>query len=156
MTRHAVGLAVVSLFTGVGLLAAADDAKEAAVKKDLEAMKGTWTVVSAERDGKKIADAQLQGVTVTFDADGKVSAQRQGQTLFEGTVTIDPTKKPKTVDTTQTSEGDNKGKTALGIYELEGDTMKICSADFGKERPTEFSSKPGSGHFLRVYKREKK
>jgi uncharacterized protein (TIGR03067 family) len=148
--------AVVSLFAGVSLLAAADDAKKEAVKKDLEAMKGTWTVVSAERDGKKFTEEQLKDVTVTFDAGGKVSAQRQGQPIFEGTVKIDPTKKPKTVDATQTSEGDNKGKTSHGIYEIEGDTMKICSAEFGKERPTEFSSKPGSGHFLRVYKREKK
>jgi uncharacterized protein (TIGR03067 family) len=156
MTRHAVVLTIGSLFAGVSLLSAAGEAKEDAVKKDLEALKGTWAVVSAERDGKKFTDDQLKGVLVTFDADGKVSVQRQGQPLFEGTVMIDPTKKPKTIDATQTSEGDNKGKTAHGIYEIEGDTLKICSAEFGKERPSEFSSKPGSGHFLRVYKREKK
>jgi uncharacterized protein (TIGR03067 family) len=75
--------------------------------------------------------------------------------LFEGTVTIAPTKKPKTIDATQTSEGNNRGKTTLGIYEIDGNTMDVCSAGFRTERPTEFSSKPGSGHFLRVYKREK-
>ena len=48
-----------------------------------------------------------------------------------------------------------KGKTTLSIYEIEGDTLKICSVEPGKDRPTEFSSKPGSGHFLRVFKREK-
>jgi uncharacterized protein (TIGR03067 family) len=147
-------LSLVSLFAGVGLLAAADDAKEAG-KKDQEALKGTWTIVSAERDGRKFTEAQLKGVVGTFD-EGKVSVQRQGQTIFEGTVKLDPTKKPKAIDVTQTSEGDNKGKTFPGIYEIEGDMMKVCSVDPGKERPTQFSGKAGSGQFLRVYKREKK
>ena len=65
-------------------------------------------------------------------------------------------KKPKTQDFSQTSEGENKGKTTLGIYEIDGDTLKTCSAEPGKDRPTEFSTNPGSGHFLRVFKKERK
>ena len=46
-------------------------------------------------------------------------------------------------------------KTKLGIYELDGDTYKFCLAPAGKPRPTEFTSKEGSGHSLGVSKREK-
>jgi uncharacterized protein (TIGR03067 family) len=135
---------------------AARDAKEEAVMKDLGALKGTWTVVSADRDGKKLSDEQVKGVRFTIGENGKALVKKGEQVLFEGTIKIDPTKTPRTEDATQTSEGENKGKTTLSIYEIEGDALKICSAEPGKDRPAEFSSKPGSGRFLRVFKREKK
>ncbi|MDB5341711.1 MAG: hypothetical protein JWP89_88 [Schlesneria sp.] len=154
MRLHAAAFVV--LFAGVGLPAMAGDAKEEAVMKDVESLKGTWVVVSAERDGRKLTDEQIKGVMLTFDGGEKVVVKKGDQPLFEGTIKIDPTKKPKTQDSTQTSEGENKGKITLSIYEVEGDTLKICSAEPGKDRPAEFSTQPGSGHFLRVYKREKK
>jgi uncharacterized protein (TIGR03067 family) len=119
-------------------------------------LKGKWIVVSAIRDGNKLSDEQVNGVTLTFDVTGRALVKKGNQLLFDGTFKIDPTKKPKTEDATQTSEGENKGKTTLSIYEIEGDTLKICSAEPEMDRPTEFSSMPGSGHFLRVFKREKK
>ncbi len=127
----------------------AGGADEAAVKKDLAALKGTWIIVSAERDGKNVTDT---GVILTFDGIGKAAVKKGSQLLFAGAIKIDPTKKPKTLDATQESDGDLKGKTLPGIYELDGDTLKICS---GKERPTQFSSAPGSSSFLRIYKRAK-
>ena len=57
--------------------------------------------------------------------------------------------KPKTIDLTFT-EGPGKGQTQKGIYELEGDTQKICFAKGDQERPTEFTSKPGSGQMIQV------
>jgi uncharacterized protein (TIGR03067 family) len=154
MKSHVVLFA--ALIAGVGLPVAAGDDKERAITKDLEALKGTWTVVSAVRDGKELSDEQIKGVTFTFDGTGKAVVKRGDQVLFEGTIKLDPTTKPKLEDATQTSEGENKGKTYLSIYEIDGDTLKICTAELGKDRPAEFSSKPGSGHFLRVFKREKK
>jgi uncharacterized protein (TIGR03067 family) len=143
------------LVAGGGLSVAAGDAKEEAVVKDLTALKGTWRVVSATRDGNKLTDEQIKNIRFTIGEGGQALVKNGEQILFEGTIKIDPTKIPKTEDA-QTSEGENKGKTTLSIYEIEGDTLKICSAEPGKDRPAEFSSKPGSGHFLRVFKREKK
>jgi uncharacterized protein (TIGR03067 family) len=154
MRRRTTGFAVIVLFTA-GSLLLAGGGREDAVKKDLETFKGVFTIVSAEKDGKKYPDEELQGVTVKCDGD-KVSVQKGDKALFTGTMKIDPTKKPKTIDTTQDSDGDTKGKTFPGIYEIKGDTIKICTAAPGKERPTEFAAKAGSGSFYRVYKREKK
>jgi uncharacterized protein (TIGR03067 family) len=63
-------------------------------------------------------------------------------------------KKPKTIDFTAT-EGEGKGNQYLGIYELSEKTRKMCFAPPGKERPTEFSSMPGSEHILVTFEREK-
>jgi uncharacterized protein (TIGR03067 family) len=71
-----------------------------------------------------------------------------------GTFKVDLAQKPKKIDVTFT-DGPEKGKTAQGIYELEGDTYKVCIALAGKERPTTFASKPNSGHVLEVLQREK-
>jgi uncharacterized protein (TIGR03067 family) len=156
MRRHAVAVvAVVSLMCGVGLSGAADEAKEEAVKKELQAFQGTWRLISRELDGKKASEEELKDRVVVFDAAGKVSARHGDKITFEAAWKIDPTKKPKAVDSTSTL-GENKGKTNLGIYELEGDTLRVCLGPIGKERPTEFSSKPGSGNRLFRLEREKK
>ncbi len=67
--------------------------------------------------------------------------------------TVDPTKKPKAIDYTMT-EGTTKGKTHLGIYEVNGDMVKFCFAAPDQDRPTEFTAKEGSGWTLSVWKRD--
>ena len=53
------------------------------------------------------------------------------------------------------TDGPNKGKTILGIYELKEDTLRICYDLTGKGRPTEFVTKKDAPLFLVVYKRAK-
>jgi uncharacterized protein (TIGR03067 family) len=77
-----------------------------------------------------------------------------GQIFFKAKITIDPSKKPKTIDY-QMTEGFTKGKNQLGIYEVDGDTFKSCFGKPGAERPTDFTGKPGDGRTVSVWKREK-
>lgn len=155
MKTHAlVILAVASFVAATGVLTAGGDAKENAIKKDRKLMAGTWRVLSLEKDGKKTTAEQLEKTRSIFSADGNAMVQREGKTVIKGNVKIDPTKKPKQSEATYT-EGELKGKTVLGIYEVDGDNMRICYALPGKDRPTEFSSKPDSGHVLIIYKRDK-
>ena len=148
-------LAVVSLFAAVLSQSAAGDAKEEAVAKDLLAFKGTWRMNSKEVDGKKFSEEEIKDIIATTDGSGRVSVRRRDKVIGGGTVKLDPTTKPKTVEITFT-EGEHKGKTVLGIYEIEGDAFRVCVARAGDERPTDFSTKAGSGRTLIVYKREKK
>jgi uncharacterized protein (TIGR03067 family) len=130
------------------------DAKDDAVKKDLAALEGEWTIVSAERDGMKLPDELLKNSKRT--AKGNESSVIVGGQLFmKATVAVDPSKKPKTIDYDVT-DGPNKGKKQFGIYEIDGDTVKFCFAAPGNDRPTEFSSKERSNRILSVWKREKK
>jgi hypothetical protein len=55
----------------------------------------------------------------------------------------------------QMTDGFTKGKTQLGIYELEGDTFKACFSKPGTDRPADFTSKPGDGRTFSIWKRVK-
>jgi uncharacterized protein (TIGR03067 family) len=133
----------------------ADQAKEEAIKMDRAKYQGTWTVVSLEIDGKKVADKHVNKITVTNHTDGTWVIQVDGKEVSRGASKIDPTRKPKTIDFMQTG-GTEKARTSFGIYEINGQTRKLCFAPPGKERPTEFSARKGSRHFLVVFQRESK
>jgi uncharacterized protein (TIGR03067 family) len=148
-------LAIVSLFAGVRSQAEDGNANQKAVAKELRAFKGTWRLSSKEEDGKKFSEEEIKEVIGTSDGLGKFSVRRGDKLVGEGSIKLDPAKKPKTIDVTYT-EGERKGKTALGIYEIESDTFRVCVARPGDERPAEFSAKAGSGRTLIVYKRAKK
>jgi len=78
---------------------------------------------------------------------------QQGKKVHgKGTISLDAGKSPKEVDT-KFSEGPIAGKTSLGIYELDGDTLKSCVAEPGDPRPKTFASRRGTRLMLVVYKR---
>ena len=144
------------LLVTVGFLLAADAPKDDASKKDLEQLQGTWGLVSAERDGKKASEEEVKKVklVVTGNKFRFLEGSEVG-TSAEGTFTLNATKKPKATDSTANS-GPDKGKTFLGIYDIEGETHKVCFAPPGKDRPKKMESEKGSGLLLIVLKRQKK
>src|SRR5262249_36521393 len=98
---------------------------------------GSWTVTSALVNGKP--EVEIQGGKFLFK-DGKLTLRARDQVIVELSCKVDPTKKPRAIDLTFTREG--KEETALGIYELEGDVLKLClRKPTEKGRPTEFASK---------------
>jgi len=127
-------------------LAGAEDKKDPSV--------GKWVVESVVRDGKAV-DAYKGGTRVngegkyafTPPADSKIPAST-------GTYTIDASKTPITFDAVAKG-GTFDGKTLLGIFKVEGDTMTVAFAEPGKDRPTKFESAAGSGVVLTVYKKAK-
>ena len=86
---------------------------------------------------------------------GKRFASFVAGKLVHGDFKIDPLAKPKTIDIIFT-EGPGKGHSQKGIYELDGDTQKICIAMPDQPRPTEFVTSPESGHIIEILKREKR
>ncbi len=129
----------------------AQDATQDAVKKELAKLEGTWTVVSEEVDGVNSGEDRIEQLgTVTFK-DGKYTWANGG----EGTINVNPTKKPKQVDY---SIVDSQGLVHIydGIYELDGDTYRYCFARPGMPRPTEFKTAADSGLSMMVLKRAKK
>jgi uncharacterized protein (TIGR03067 family) len=53
------------------------------------------------------------------------------------------------------TKGPNKGKTFPAIYEVKGDTLRVCYDLDGKERPREFKTEKGKKYFLVTYERDK-
>ena len=155
MRRSSVGLFVVGVFlTAITTIAYADDAKDEAIKKDQKLIEGTWRIVALEVNGNKAGEEDARKLSVVNGSDGTWRLLSEGKEISKGTSTIDPTKKPKTLDFTAT-EGEGKGNQYLGIYELGEKTRKMCFAPPGKDRPTEFTSTPGSEFILVTFEREK-
>lgn len=124
------------------------DPGAAALKK----LQGTWKFTVHEMDGKSTPPEDVAKMTIAFTGD-KWSVRQEDKEVQAGTHKLDPTKKPGHVDAVVT-EGPDKDVTMLGIFELKGDTMKVCFDPMGKARPTSFSSK--DGRFLAVVQRVKK
>jgi uncharacterized protein (TIGR03067 family) len=157
MKRHSPNVLFTVFFCGClvmtcapALAAAADDD---AVKSEMSRLEGTWTMVSGERGGMKMDNMMVKsGKRVVKDGETTVTF---GEMLWmKAKFSVNPTKSPKTIDYTLLS-GEDKGKQQLGIYELDGDTLKICYASPGADRPTLFTTSAGDGHTASVWKKSK-
>jgi uncharacterized protein (TIGR03067 family) len=140
-----------SLFAMLVLFGSA--AAQDALLKEMTRLAGEWSMVSGEADGQAMPK-ELVKTGKRVAQDGETTILIGGQVYFKAKFSIDPAKKPKAIDYVMT-EGLTKGKTHLGIYELDGDTVKFCFAAPGKERPTEFTAKEGSQRTLSVWTRDK-
>ena len=100
---------------------------------------GTWTVVKSEEDGKP--SKELLKAKLTFkDGDKLLIKLPDEPKPLEVTYKLDAAKKPSQIDLTRNEDG--RTETASGIWELDGDKLKLCIAEAEvKERPTEFKSK---------------
>jgi uncharacterized protein (TIGR03067 family) len=107
---------------------------------DLDKLQGTWTVEAMEVDGQSLSspgDARvvIEGSRFTTLGMGAV---------YEGTVEVDSSANPARIDM-KFDKGPEKGNTNLGIYQLKGDSWKLCLATRGTVRPESFQSTAGSG-----------
>lgn len=137
--------------TVMAVLLAAGAPGEAADGKKQAGLRGTWTAVSAERNGGLADDIKGHRLTLTAD---RFTIRSKGKLRYGGTFRIDPSRNPATIDFTHT-RGEAKGKVWQGIYLQQGDGMKICdnAADVSKGRPAAFATEPGSGRVLVIFRR---
>jgi uncharacterized protein (TIGR03067 family) len=147
---HRLTLATCWLILGTWLLPAVAQTAEDAKKK----LQGTWTATQAERDGKVADDVVGHRLSLTGNR-FQIEAQ-DGKRLYAGTVRVDPSAKPATVDFEHT-EGALNGKAWKGIYALDGDTLTVCdnAPNLSKGRPAAFEAKSGSEYVLITFKRAK-
>jgi uncharacterized protein (TIGR03067 family) len=154
MTKWRIPLLLV-----VGLLLAADSPEDV-VKK--EKLVGAWKVVSLEANGQKIPAEAIKDFQFIFTADS-LTRKKGGKAESGAGYKLDPSKSPKWIDMTGTTDG--KEQSVPGLYQLEGDTLTLCfRADYKKKdgKPNENQKRPekldggeGSEQVLMVLKREK-
>src|SRR5437773_1103994 len=102
-------------------------------------------------DGKPLAGDTASQLRLTLTAN-RYKTERGGEVLFDSDYKLNAAKTPQEIDMIGT-EGDLKGKAALGILKLDGDLLTMCYVMPGKDRPTAFESQPQSGAFLVTWKR---
>jgi uncharacterized protein (TIGR03067 family) len=140
------------LVLAYGLLMGADS--EDATKQEYARFEGVWRFALVEVEGVKQPDAPFESNKMIITKDGNFIVV-QGTRITRGKLKLDPTKAPKLYDVTP-SRGPVQGQTFFCIYEMGGDTFKICVPLRGKDRPADFVTTPGSGLMFQVFKREKK
>jgi len=121
-------------------------------KPDFERIQGMWIAVTIQNDGR---DVPTDGQAIDFAA-GRLTNFKNGAALGPfGSYRIDDNKQPKWLDI----HDDKRNLDIVGIYELDGDTLKICLNERAKsptERPTEFkSAASGASQVLMVFTRQK-
>jgi uncharacterized protein (TIGR03067 family) len=118
--------------------------------RDLDLLQGTWRIESSIWNG--VAAPEIaRTVTVLFEGDKFIVVDRDGYRQTE-TIHLMPDQNPKSIDSTS----ETRGRPLPGIYSLEGDVFKWCSAGGNNTiRPTSFDSRPGSKQSLMVLRRVK-
>jgi RND family efflux transporter MFP subunit len=139
---------------------------------DLRALQGYWRLARVEKG----EGADLPWI-VGYTNDYKINIEKadhwdfnRSQLVFRQTgkeggigwkYTIDPTASPKTIDIGipgDSSPGSEMRFAALGIYEIDGDQLRICLARYlpslkTEQRPKTFSIEPDSNDMLFILER---
>jgi uncharacterized protein (TIGR03067 family) len=127
----------------------ADDAGKGDVAKHLF---GTWQLTRGVVGGNPLPEEVVKKLRLEL-TEGKYNLTG-AESPDRGTWKLHPDTKPPGMDVKGT-DGPNKGKTFLAIFELDGDRMKICYDLSGQSRPTTFESKEKTLLFLAEYQRVK-
>jgi len=144
-TRSLAALAMLVL--AIGIVVAGEGS-------DLKKMEGTWQGTVLELGGKPPTDGEKK-ITIKLVVKGdRYTIFFSEQKISEGAFKLDEKNKPKRIDATA-SEGDFKGKVQPGIYQLDGDELKVVFTEPDKERPTEFKTRAKTDEVLIRYQRKK-
>jgi len=126
-----------------------------AADKKPATLDGVWRGFVVEGKGERPEQGRVH-VELTIKGDHIVAKQIQpagDQGLGEGTYQV-TSGDPNLIDATRTSNP-GKGQAYKGIIQVDGETMKWCAANPGKERPKEFETRPPVQFFM-ILKRESK
>jgi uncharacterized protein (TIGR03067 family) len=136
--------ALLTLLVSLGAAAGVEPKDETA--EDAAALKGRWEVVSSEFEGKPATAAYRPGTVIVVEGDKLYFTDGFAESQ-PTTFKLDAKAKPRAIDV-------GEGKAAKGIYELDGDSLKLCLS-LAAERPKEFKTAAGDKTNLLVLKRQK-
>ncbi len=117
--------------------------------KDDEVIVGVWKVEALDTGGGKFLDPdQIAKTRFYFDEKGRYFFDTPTPLALGGKFKIDPTAKAKTFEFAFDDQ------TLRGLYELDGETLKLCWNQTDGSLPTEFKA-DGKGVLVWTLKRAK-
>jgi uncharacterized protein (TIGR03067 family) len=121
--------------------------------EDEKNLQGTWIMMTEEDQGRELPEETLQKrFRLVIEGAKWTLKENQGPERKEWNVKLDGTRSPKQGDFTYLF-GNNNGKVSFAIYELKGDSLRLCVAEPGESRPREFDGK--GKNTLILFKRTK-
>lgn len=137
----------------VSIFFATDTSTTEAAKKEMEALRGIWTIVSIQSENSLGKEIFKEGSSFIIE-DSKMTFKRPIGTN-PGTLKIDVASNPPTLDFSSQHFRSNHGVSLLdswlriqGIYRLKGDSLTICmilqcdASMLSRDRPTDFKAVP--------------
>lgn len=127
-------------------------AQEDPSQKSLAAFQGTWYSVSTESDGKRQTEEDRTDLHIIT---GNTCVIKLHDRIVGGsTIVLQPGEGFGRI-TFHMTAGEYKGMTWVGIYQVEGDTLRWCGGWKGEIQapPSAFSTAPGDHLFLRTVRR---
>ena len=125
-----------------------------AAPDDSKATQGVWKPIAAVLGGVRLPDDALKTITLKITGDN-YEVTIDGEKPDKGTCTHDLSTNPKRM-TIKSTDGPNRGKTFLAIYEMrDADSLRVCYDLSGTEFPKEFKAPKGTQLYLAGYRRPK-
>ncbi len=123
----------------------------------MSGLRGPWQAVYSEVDGEITPPAEFAATTMKHEGD-KFIVEKKGAVAYEGSFSIDPTVTPHEIVYIYKKSAKDVflGGPRPGIFQLEGDTFKVCFALIGHRTPKDFNTFPGSEQVLTVFQRSGK
>jgi uncharacterized protein (TIGR03067 family) len=126
-------------------------------KSELKKLQGTWALTEL-RIGERVLPVERLGEFKVVVAGERWTFIQRGRRLPDLAITLNVRAKPRAIDLQlSASETSRRLGPFIGIYALEGDTLKVAYAarrpSSPGTRPTEFNPK-GTGQTLMIFKRE--
>ena len=121
-----------------------------ACRGDLEELQGIWRTIAVEVDGSPVASWLFENarLVITGDRFTLRNPLPDADQRTEGVLRLDAGKVPKQLKLTL-----DGGQILEEIYELEGNTLRVCYPIKHGKRPTSFKTTPQSGLSVVVYER---
>ena len=128
---------------------------ESVRSNDPESIVGTWSPQSSTWEETPTPAEDLRDVTLTLTGDGRCEVRRGVTMIRLGRYTVDVTPMPKTLDVcfTESDVPELIDAPLLGIFEVDGEKLRICYGPPGGYRARSFSAAKGTGQYLAEYRR---
>jgi uncharacterized protein (TIGR03067 family) len=124
--------------------------------KELGKLQGTWEITEITDSGRPVPEDKFKGATFVFRKDTLTMIGPDGKKEGEYGIRVDFPQQPQAMDLVGPGSKYMKEEITPAVYELKGDTMRICIPRRGApRRPTAFESPPRSGMNLVTLKRSK-
>jgi uncharacterized protein (TIGR03067 family) len=130
-------------------------APNAATPRDRRRLQGTWHVVALERRGRRMAlpGGQLAGRVLSYTFRGDRLLIRSGnRPATEYVIKLDAAKKPRRLEGRRLPQ---PGITMRYLYELRGDTLRLCRAGAVGEWPAAFGTDTNPNAMILELQRQK-